>query len=163
MDETKCMVNLAKFYLGFTVDESCGKCNPCRIGTKRMLEILEKMTEGKGELKDLEKLETLAKTIQKTSVCGLGQTAPNPILSTMKYFRDEYVAHVQDEICPANECKALAKLSIDQEKCKRCGLCAKKCPVGAITGDREQGFTIDTEKCIKCGACKAGCHFGAIK
>jgi len=163
MDETKCMVNLAKFYLGFTVDESCGKCNPCRIGTKRMLEILEKITEGKGELEDLEKLETLAKTIQKTSVCGLGQTAPNPILSTMKYFRDEYVAHVQDETCPAGECKALTKLSIIQEKCKRCGLCAKKCPVGAITGDREQGFTIDTEKCIKCGACKAGCHFGAIK
>ena len=163
MDETKCMVNLAKFYLGFTVDESCGKCNPCRIGTKRMLEILERITEGKGEIEDLEKLETLAKTIQKTSVCGLGQTAPNPILSTMKYFRDEYVAHVQDGTCPANECKALAKLSINQEKCKRCGLCARKCPVGAITGDREQGFTIDTEKCIKCGACKAGCHFGAIK
>ncbi len=163
MDETKCMVNLAKFYLGFTVDESCGKCNPCRIGTKRMLEILERITEGKGKLEYLEKLETLAKTIQKTSVCGLGQTAPNPILSTMKYFKDEYLAHVQDESCPANECKALTKLAIDQEKCKKCGLCARKCPVGAITGDREQGYTINTEKCIKCGACKSGCHFGAIK
>ena len=162
MDDSKCMVNLAKFYLGFTVDESCGKCNPCRIGTKRMLEILERITEGEGETGDIEKLETLAETIKKASVCGLGQTAPNPVLSTIKYFRDEYVAHIEDKKCVTNECKALAKMEINSEKCKRCGLCAKNCPVGAITGDRENGYVIDTEKCIKCGLCASKCHFGAI-
>lgn len=163
MDNTKCMVNLAKFYLGFTVDESCGKCTPCRIGTKRMLEILEKITEGNGETEDLEKLERLAKTIQKASVCGLGQTAPNPVLSTMKYFRDEYIVHIRDKKCPAKECKALASLAINPDKCKKCGLCARNCPVGAISGDREKGYKIDEDKCIKCGACQRNCHFSAIE
>ncbi len=162
MDDSKCMVNLAKFYLGFTVDESCGKCTPCRIGTKRMLEILEKITEGEATLEDLEKLENLAKTIQKASVCGLGQTAPNPVLSTMKYFKDEYLAHINNKKCPAKECKALLCLSINSEKCKKCGLCAKNCPVGAIKGDREHGYEIDENICIKCGACQKNCHFSAI-
>jgi len=162
MDETKCMVNLAKFYLGFTVDESCGKCTPCRIGTKRMLEILEKITEGKGEENDIERLEKLAETIKRTSVCGLGQTAPNPVLSTLHYFRDEYVEHIENKNCPAGECKALKKFGIDPEKCKKCGLCVKNCPVGAIVGSREEGYKIDTEKCIKCGLCASKCHFKAI-
>ncbi len=162
MDDTKCMVNLAKFYLGFTVDESCGKCNPCRIGTKRMLEILERITEGKGTLEDIDKLEKLAHTIKTASVCGLGQTAPNPVLSTLKYFRNEYIEHVDQQKCSTNECKALAKLEINSEKCKKCGLCARNCPVNAITGDRENGYKIDTEKCIKCGACQRNCHFSAI-
>ena len=143
MDDTKCMVNLAKFYLGFTVDESCGKCTPCRIGTKRMLEILEKVTEGNGETEDLEKLERLAKTIQKASVCGLGQTAPNPVLSTMKYFRDEYITHIRDKKCPAKECKALRAIEIDPEKCRGCGICKKNCPVNAITGEVKQPHKID--------------------
>ena len=162
MDDSKCMVNLAKFYLGFTVDESCGKCTPCRVGTKRMLEMLEKITEGKGEEGDIEKLESLAQTIKRTSVCGLGQTAPNPVLSTIHYFRDEYEEHIKNKNCPAGECKALLKMKINSEKCKRCGLCAKNCPVGAITGSREEGFKIDTDKCIKCGLCQKNCHFGAI-
>ena len=162
MDDTKCMVNLAKFYLGFTVDESCGKCTPCRIGTKRMLEILDRITEGKGEPDDIEKLEKLANTIIKASVCGLGQTAPNPVLSTLKYFRDEYEAHINDQTCPVGECKALAKYRILDEKCKKCGLCARNCPVGAITGDRENGYKLDTEKCIKCGLCASKCAFKAI-
>ena len=162
MDDSKCMVNLAKFYLGFTVDESCGKCNPCRIGTKRMLEILEKITEGEGTEEDIEKLEKLAETIKKASVCGLGQTAPNPVLSTLHYFRDEYMAHVVDKKCPAKECKALLGFSINAEKCKKCGLCARNCPVGAISGDRENGYKIDETKCIKCGACANNCHFKAI-
>ena len=162
MDDSKCMVNLAKFYLGFTYDESCGKCTPCRIGTKRMLEILTRITEGKGTEEDIENLEKLANIIKKTSVCGLGQTAPNPVLSTIRYFRDEYEAHVKDGKCPAKECKALMSLQIDQSKCKRCGLCQKNCPVGAIEGDRENGFHINEEKCIKCGACQRSCHFSAI-
>ena len=161
MDDSKCMVNLAKFYMGFIVDESCGKCNPCRIGTKRMLEILEKITNGEGTLEDIDKLEELAKTIKTASVCGLGQSAPNPVLSTLRYFRDEYIAHVNGT-CPAGECKALAGFKINDEKCKKCGLCFKNCPVGAIEGDREHGYKIDPDKCIKCGACKSNCHFGAI-
>ena len=162
MDDTKCMVNLAKFYLGFTVDESCGKCTPCRIGTKRMLEILEKITEGNGETEDLEKLERLAKTIQKASVCGLGQTAPNPVLSTMKYFRDEYIAHIRDKKCPAKECKALRAIEIDPEKCRGCGICKKNCPVNAITGEVKQPHKIDEDVCIKCGTCISKCPFKAI-
>ena len=162
MDDTKCMVNLAKFYLGFTVDESCGKCTPCRIGTKRMLEILEKITEGNGETEDLEKLERLAKTIQKASVCGLGQTAPNPVLSTMKYFRDEYITHIRDKKCPAKECKALRAIEIDPEKCRGCGICKKNCPVNAITGEVKQPHKIDEDVCIKCGTCISKCPFKAI-
>ena len=162
MDDTKCMVNLAKFYLGFTVDESCGKCTPCRIGTKRMLEILERITEGNGETEDLEKLERLAKTIQKASVCGLGQTAPNPVLSTMKYFRDEYITHIRDKKCPAKECKALRAIEIDPEKCRGCGICKKNCPVNAITGEVKQPHKIDEDVCIKCGTCISKCPFKAI-
>ena len=163
MDETKCMVNLAKFYLGFTVDESCGKCTPCRIGTQRMLEILDRITEGKGEEDDIEKLEVLANTIKKASVCGLGQTAPNPVLSTIKYFRDEYVAHIKDGKCPAGECKALASIEIIPELCKGCGICKRQCPVNAISGEVKQPHKIDPEVCIKCGACVDKCPFKAIK
>lgn len=162
MDDSKCMVNLAKFYLGFTVDESCGQCTPCRIGTKRMLEMLERITEGKGEEGDIEKLEVLTETIKKTSICGLGQTAPNPVLSTLHYFRNEYEEHIKNKNCPAGECKALKKFQINQEKCKRCGLCARNCPVQAISGNREEGYQIDTNKCIKCGLCASKCNFKAI-
>ena len=162
MDETKCMVNLAKFYLGFTVDESCGKCNPCRIGTQRMLEMLERITEGNGEEDDLELLEKLANTIKASSVCGLGQTAPNPVLSTMKYFRDEYVAHIKDQKCPAGECKALAEIKINPELCKGCGICKRQCPVNAITGEVKTPHVINKDVCIKCGACVDKCPFKAI-
>jgi len=162
MDNTKCMVNLAKFYLGFTVDESCGKCTPCRIGTQRMLEILEKLTEGNGQIDDIEKLEKLANTIKRASVCGLGQTAPNPVLSTLKYFRDEYVAHIQDKKCPAGECKALANVEINPDKCKGCGICKRQCPVNAISGEVKQPHKINPEICIKCGACVDKCPFKAI-
>ena len=162
MDDSKCMVNLAKFYIGFTVDESCGKCTPCRIGTKRMLEILEKLTKGNGSVEDIEKLEQLANTIKKTSVCGLGQTAPNPVLSTLKYFKDEYIAHVRDKKCPAKECKALSSYQIDPAKCKGCGLCKRNCPVDAISGEIKQAHKIDEEKCIKCGTCVSKCPFKAI-
>ena len=162
MDDTKCMVNLAKFYLGFTVDESCGKCTPCRIGTQRMLEILDRITEGNGEPEDIEKLEKLANTIKSASVCGLGQTAPNPVLSTIKYFKDEYVAHIKDKKCPAGECKSLANIEIDPEKCKGCTLCKKQCPVNAITGEVKQPHKINPDICIKCGACVSKCPFKAI-
>ena len=162
MDEDTCMVDIAKFFLEFTVDESCGKCAPCRIGTKRMLEILEKITKGQGTLEDIDKLEKLCLNVKQSALCGLGQTAPNPILSTLKYFRDEYIAHVVDKKCPAGTCKDLLSYSIDPEKCKGCGICAKQCPVEAISGERKSPFTIDTAKCIKCGACEAKCPFGAI-
>ena len=163
MDESKCMVNIAKFFLEFTVDESCGKCPPCRIGTKRMLEILTRITEGKGKEGDIEKLERLAENIKKASLCGLGQTAPNPVLSTLKYFRDEYEAHIKEKRCPAGECKALSKVHIDPNKCKQCGICAKNCPVGAIDGEVRKGpFKINQDKCIKCGVCITKCPFKAI-
>ena len=162
MDDTKCMVNIAKFYLDFTVSESCGKCTPCRIGTKRMYEILEKICEGKGTEADLDKLERLAENIKKSSVCGLGQTAPNPVLSTMKYFKDEYRAHVVEHNCEAKECKAMAKITIDPEKCKGCDLCKKVCPVNAISGEIKEPHVIDQDKCIKCRSCMAKCPFKAI-
>ena len=162
MDDTKCMVNLAKFYLEFTVDESCGKCTPCRIGTKRMLEILEKICEGNASLVDLDKLEALAINIEKTAICGLGQTAPNPVLSTLKYFRDEYLAHIKYKQCTAGECKALTSIRINPEECRGCGLCKKNCPVGAIHGEPGTPHHIEKEKCIKCGTCIAKCPFHAI-
>ena len=162
MDDSKCMVNIAKFYLEFTVDESCGKCTPCRIGTKRMQEILQKICDGKGTKEDLDKLETLANNIKRASLCGLGQTAPNPVLSTMKYFKDEYIAHVRDKACPAGECKALAKIQIDTAVCRGCGLCKKNCPVNAITGEPGKTHKIDQDVCIKCGTCMTKCPFKAI-
>ncbi|WP_314021141.1 NADH-quinone oxidoreductase subunit NuoF [Mogibacterium diversum] len=162
MDEDSCMVDIAKFFLEFTVSESCGKCTPCRVGTKRMLEILTRISEGKGEMEDLEKLEELANFIQTNSLCGLGQTAPNPVLSTMRFFRDEYVAHIKDKTCPAGVCKKLLKYSIIEDKCKGCTLCARNCPVDAISGAVKTPHVIDTAKCIKCGACLDNCRFGAI-
>ncbi len=163
MDDSKCMVNLAKFYLGFTVDESCGKCTPCRIGTKRLLEMLERITAGDGEDGDIEKIETLCKNIQTASVCGLGQTAPNPVLSTLKYFRKEYEEHIYEKKCSAGECKSLMQLHIEADLCKGCGLCKRNCPVDAIVGDIKQPHVIDLEKCIKCGTCINKCPFHAIK
>ena len=162
MDEDTCMVDLARFFMDFTVDESCGKCPPCRIGTKRMHEILVKITEGKGTLEDLDKLEILAKNIKESSLCGLGQSAPNPVLSTMKYFRDEYIAHVVDKKCPAGVCKSMVQYLIFEEVCKRCGICKKNCPTGAISGDKETPFVIDQDKCVKCGICMEKCPFKAI-
>ena len=163
MDDTKCMVSLAKFYLDFTVSESCGKCTPCRIGTKRMHEILKKICDGKGEEKDLKLLEELSQNIIKSSVCGLGQTAPNPVISTMKYFRNEYEEHVIDKTCRTNECKAMAKIEVIPEKCKGCGLCQRNCPVDAIEGEGRDIRVINQDKCIKCGTCISKCPFKAIK
>ena len=164
MDEDNCMVDVAKFYMEFICDESCGKCSPCRIGTKRMLEYLTKITTGKADMEDLKQLEELAATIKAGSLCALGQTSANPILSTLASFRDEYKAHIIDKNCPAHVCKKLMKYEIDPGKCKRCSLCARQCPVGAITGKvREVPFVIDQEKCIKCGACISSCKFGAIE
>ncbi len=162
MDEDSCMVDIAKFFLEFTVDESCGKCAPCRIGTKRMYEILDKITKGKGTMEDLDNLEALCYTVKSSALCGLGQTAPNPILSTLRYFKDEYIAHVQDKKCPAGVCKALLSYEIVPSKCKGCSLCSRKCPVHAIDGERGKPFVIDKNKCIKCGACMDSCKFGAI-
>ena len=163
MDEDTCMVDMAKFFLEFTVDESCGKCTPCRIGTRRLLEKLEKITKGQGELKDLDELEELCNYIKTNSLCGLGQTAPNPVLATLRYFRDEYVAHIVDKKCPAGVCKALLNYHIIADKCRGCTACARKCPVGAISGSVKQPHVIDTAKCIKCGACMETCKFGAIE
>ncbi len=162
MDEDNCMVDIAKFFLEFTVDESCGKCPPCRIGTKRMLEILERITEGKGEAGDIEKLELLAKNIKASALCGLGQTAPNPILSTLKYFRDEYEAHVFDKKCPAGVCKSMMKYTVEASKCKSCGICAKVCPMSCIKGEKKVPYVIDNTKCAKCGVCMEKCPFKAI-
>lgn len=162
MDEDTCMVDLARFFLDFTVDESCGKCPPCRIGTKRMHEILVRITEGKGEPEDLERLEVLAKNIKASALCGLGQSAPNPVLSTMKYFRDEYMAHVVDKKCPAGVCKSMVKFIIDTDVCRNCGICKKNCPTGAISGDKNTPFVIDQDKCVKCGVCMEKCPFKSI-
>ena len=169
MDEDDCMVDIAKFFLKFTVDESCGKCTPCRVGTRRLLEILEKITSGKGTMEDLDRMVKLSQYIKENSLCGLGQTAPNPVLSTYERFKDEYIAHVADKKCPAGVCKDLVTFSIDKEKCIGCGICAKNCPVDAITrtdyiapGHKLASFTIDTDKCVKCGVCVGNCKFKAV-
>ena len=162
MDEDNCMVDIAKFFLEFTVDESCGKCTPCRVGTKRMYEILDKITKGQGTLEDIDKLEELCYYIKDNALCGLGQTAPNPVLSTLRYFRDEYIAHVVDKKCPAGVCKNLLTYKIDPDKCRGCTLCARNCPAGAIGGRVKEAHYINPDKCLKCGACIEKCRFGAI-
>ena len=162
MDEDDCMVDIAKFFLEFTVEESCGKCTPCRVGTRRMLEILTKITKGQATMEDLDKLEELCYYIKDNSLCGLGQTAPNPVLSTLRYFRDEYEAHIKEKRCPAGVCKALLSYVIDRDKCRGCTLCARTCPAGAIIGTVKNPLVIDPDKCVKCGACMEKCRFGAI-
>jgi NADH-quinone oxidoreductase subunit F len=163
MDEGTCMVDVARFFLNFTQNESCGKCTFCRIGTKRMLEILTRITEGKGEPEDIERLEELASNIIKGSLCGLGQTAPNPVLTTLRYFKDEYLAHIEEKRCPAGVCTALIRYEIIEDKCIGCTACARKCPVSCISGAVKQPHFIDQEKCIHCGACHKACKFNAIR
>ncbi|MGN1130011.1 MAG: NADH-ubiquinone oxidoreductase-F iron-sulfur binding region domain-containing protein, partial [Ruminococcus sp.] len=153
---------ISKFYLEFTVDESCGKCTPCRVGTKRLLQLLNKITRGEGTMEDLTKIDELAKHMKSSSLCALGQSAPNPVLSTLNYFRDEYIAHIKDKTCPAGVCKALTKYEIIADKCKGCTLCARKCPVSAIEGTVKNPHVINQDKCIKCGLCASNCKFGAI-
>ncbi|EXM38330.1 NADH dehydrogenase [Ruminococcus albus SY3] len=162
MDEDNCMVDVSKFYLNFTVDESCGKCTPCRVGTRKLLQLLEKITDGKGEMEDLEKIQDLATHMKSSSLCALGQSAPNPVLSTLQYFGDEYLAHIKDKKCPAGVCKNLLQYEIIADKCKGCTLCARNCPANAITGTVKNPHVIDTTKCIKCGVCMNNCKFGAI-
>lgn len=162
LNEDTCIVEVARFFMNFTQNESCGKCVPCREGTKNMLKILEKIVKGQGEMKDLETIEELALAVKDGSLCGLGKTAPNPVLSTLKYFRDEYLSHIQDKKCPAGVCTAMKTITIEESLCKGCSKCARICPVGAITGEIKSPFKIDQEKCIKCGACLDSCPFKAI-
>ncbi|MGC9054475.1 MAG: NADH-ubiquinone oxidoreductase-F iron-sulfur binding region domain-containing protein, partial [Candidatus Hydrogenedens sp.] len=163
LDEDDCMVDVAKFYMEFCQDESCGKCTPCREGTKRILEILARITEGKGTEEDLEKLERLANLVKKSSLCGLGRAAPNPVLSTLTYFKDEYLSHVRDKKCPSKKCRSLIHYEIDPEKCVGCTMCSKNCPVSCIAGERKGVHVIDTARCIKCGRCFEVCRFKAVK
>jgi NADP-reducing hydrogenase subunit HndC len=162
MDEDTCMVDLARFFLEFVQDESCGKCSPCRIGTKRMLEIVERITRGEGRDGDIELLEELGHGIKSSALCGLGQTAPNPVLSTIRHFRDEYEAHIYHKKCPAGVCRALMVYAVDEEKCTGCGRCALVCPAGAVSGEKKKPHRIDAEKCLRCGTCMEKCKFGAI-
>ncbi|KAF0211408.1 MAG: NADH-quinone oxidoreductase subunit [Ignavibacteria bacterium] len=162
LDETTCMVDLAKYFLNFTQNESCGKCTFCRLGTKRMLEILERITDGKGKESDIEILEDLSTKIKSASLCGLGQTAPNPVLTTLKYFREEYEAHIYDKKCPAHSCPSLITYSISEEYCKGCGVCIKSCPTGAITGKKKEVHLLDNGLCIKCGKCFDACNLDAV-
>ena len=163
MNEDTCIVEVARFFMNFTQNESCGKCVPCREGTKNLLKILERIVNGQGKMEDLDTLEELSNAVKDGALCGLGKTAPNPVLSTLKYFRDEYIAHIQDKKCPAGVCTALKTITIDADLCKGCTKCARTCPVGAITGNVKEAHKIDQSKCIKCGACLTSCPFKAIK
>jgi ferredoxin len=162
MDEDDCMVDVTKFYLEFTVDESCGKCAPCRIGGRQLFNHLEKITSGEGSEEDIRKMRLIGTAMQRASLCALGQTAPNPVISTLAYFEDEYMAHIHDRRCPAGKCSKMVRYSILADKCIGCGLCAKKCPAGCIKGEKKQPHVIDSAACIKCGACAKACKFGAV-